>query len=69
MLAMVKQVKKKRGRPKGSVSCNPANKTLSNVRITETQFSDYKKAASTSGESFSAWVRDALDRAAKRSKS
>jgi hypothetical protein len=63
---MDKQLKKKRGRPKGSLSDNPANKSLAGVRVTLSQYEAYKAASERTGQTFSAWVRSALDKVAKK---
>lgn len=63
---MDKKETKPRGRPKGSSSENPATKTLAGVRVTADKLNNYKQAASKSGVSFSAWVRNALDKACKK---
>jgi len=61
---MTDTTKKKRGRPVGYRSKNPANQTLP-VKVTEDQLETYKSAAERSGKTFSAWVRDVLDKASK----
>jgi len=55
--------KKSRGRP---LSDNPASERLPVVRITPDQLENYKEAAEQEEMAFSSWVRDKLDRAAKR---
>lgn len=62
---MDKQIKKIRGRPKGSTSDNPANKSLAGVRVTDKQLDAYKRAAEASGVNFSQWVRETLDKTTK----
>ena len=64
LTSMSEVIKKKRGRPKGSISENTANKTLPRVRVTEDHLKAYKAAAERSGLTFSAWVRKNLDKAA-----
>ena len=54
--------KKKRGRPVGYRVDEPRNKSL-NTKVTETQLTNYKTASEQSGKTFSAWVRDSLDKA------
>lgn len=61
---MAEMKKKKRGRPLGSKSDMTSNKSLSNVRITQEQLNTYKQASQKAGKTFSAWVRDALDKEA-----
>ena len=51
---------KKMGRPPTE---NPASEKLPMVRVTPAQLSRYKAAAAQVGQSFSAWVRNALDKA------
>lgn len=62
-LRMNEKTKKKRGRPAGYKVENPQNKTIPKVRVTETQLTAYKAASERSGKTFSAWVRDVLDKA------
>ena len=59
---MNKQIRKP-GRPK---SDNPATEKLPMIRVTPDQLENYKAAAEHEEKAFSAWVRDKLDRAAKR---
>ncbi len=58
---------RKVGRPVGYRAENPSNKMLP-VKVTEDQLTTYKAAAEKRGSSFSAWVRDTLDKAAKKVK-
>lgn len=44
----------------------PSNKSLAGVRVTEEQIDNYKKAAERDKKTLSCWVREILDRAAKR---
>jgi len=53
--------KSKRGRPTGYRAENPHTKRLA-VNVTEAQLDAYKAASKRSGETFSAWVRNALDK-------
>lgn len=55
--------KKKIGRPVGYRTKNPANKMLP-VKVTEDQLKAYKEASEREKITFSAWVRDKLDKAA-----
>lgn len=57
---------KKVGRPVGYRAENPSNKMLP-VKVTESQLGDYKRASEKSNNTLSAWVRDTLDKAAKKS--
>ena len=63
---MNEPVKKKRGRPLGYRTKNPSDKVLPKVRVTDTQLSAYKDASVRSEKTLSAWVRDTLDRGAKK---
>jgi hypothetical protein len=56
-------LKKRMGRPPVD---NPRDKRLPVVQITEDQLIIYKAASERTGQTFSAWVRSALDKAAKR---
>ena len=64
------QTKRKRGRPKGAVSNNPATERLPHIRVTPEQISSYKSEAEKRNSSLSAWVKQVLDKAvsAKESK-
>lgn len=66
---METEIKKRRGRPTGYRSTNPADKTLPKVRVTLDQLDSYKNCADTSGKSLSAWIRDKLDDAVNISRS
>ena len=44
---------------------NKASKSLGQVRITDSQFDGYKKAAQHDSKTLSSWVRETLDKAAK----
>jgi len=63
---MTQSNKKKRGRPVGSKSANPANKTLPPIRVTEERLQAYKAASEGEGKSLSAWVKGLLDKAVKQ---
>lgn len=54
--------KRPRGRP--SVE-NPASETLPRVRVTPDQLERYHKAAKKKDVTFSRWIKDTLDKAAK----
>ncbi len=45
---------------------NPSDKVLPKVRVTDTQLNSYKDASMRSEKTLSAWVRDTLDRGAKK---
>jgi len=62
---MSDEIKKKRGRPKGSKSEHTADKQLPRIRVTEKQLTSYKQASEREKVTFSAWVRDKLDKASK----
>jgi len=62
------ETKKKRGRPRGSVSDNPASVTIPRVRVTPEQLAAYKQSADQSGKTFSVWIRDVLDKAVGKKK-
>ena len=51
------------GRPRVAIK---ANKSLGQVRVTEEQFDSYQIAAQHEDKKFSAWVRDTLDKAARK---
>lgn len=53
--------KRRPGRPKTK---NPATERLPVVRVTPNNLNRYKAASESAGATFSAWVRDALDKAA-----
>ena len=54
-------------RPRGRPSLkNPANQRLPMVRITQDQLDSYKSSSTNTNKSLSSWVRDNLDKAAKR---
>ena len=55
--------KRKPGRPKTD---NPASEKLPMIRVTPEQLDNYKAAAEHEELPFSVWVREKLDRAAKR---
>jgi len=56
---MKKIAKKKRGRPK---SDNPMVR-MPDMLVKDEQLKAYKAASNREGKTFSAWVRDALDKA------
>ena len=62
---MTKEVKKKRGRPVGSTSDNNADAVMPMVRLKHDQLKAYKAASERQGLTFSAWVRENLDKATK----
>jgi len=62
---MSKIKKRLRGRPRGSTIDNPASKSLSGVRITPDQLTNYKRKAKITKISLSEWVRTILDKACK----
>jgi len=57
--------KKKRGRPLGSTSENNADAQMPRIRVMKEQLEAYKAASKRSGQTFSAWVRETLDREAE----
>ena len=57
---------KKRGRPSGYRAENPMDKPLPKVMATRGQLAAYKAAAEREGVTFSAWVRDTLDKEAQK---
>jgi len=59
---MSKIKKRLRGRPKGSVSDNPASATF-RVRVTPKQLATYKRKARKAKLKFSEWARAVLDKA------
>ena len=59
----MRKTAKRMGRPPIE---NPASKTLPRIRVTPDQLENYKEAAEHEEMAFSAWVRDKLDKAAKR---
>ena len=59
---MNKKTKKRAGRPPID---NPASTTLPRVRVTPDKLAAYKKAAEQSNQSFSAWIRNLLDKGLK----
>ncbi|NKB64304.1 MAG: hypothetical protein GKR95_20045 [Gammaproteobacteria bacterium] len=63
---MNESTNKKRGRPVGYRAKNPSDKVLPKVRVTDTQLNSYKDASMRSEKTLSAWVRDTLDRGAKK---
>ena len=65
---MTKTAKRKRGRPVGSKSANPANKTLPPIRVTDERLQAYKAASESNGMSLSAWVKGLLDKAVNQRK-
>lgn len=58
-------MKKGRGRPKGSTTNKTADAVLPMVRVTTDKLEAYKAAAEHSGLTFSAWVREWLDKGLK----
>ncbi len=50
------------GRPKAS---NPASVTIPRVRVTPDKLEAYKAAAERSGQTFSAWAREWLNKGAQ----
>lgn len=56
--------KKPRGRPPADIK---ASARLPVVQVTPEKLEIYKSACNRSGKTFSAWVRDALDKTAKES--
>ena len=60
---MSKIKKRPMGRPRGSTIDNPASKSLSGVRITPDQLTNYKRKAKKAKMKFSEWVRAVLDKA------
>ena len=59
---MTMEKKTRMGRPK---SDNPATEKLPMIRVTGDQLKAYKTASKLSGMTFSAWVRENLDKASK----
>ncbi len=55
---------KKRGRPIGYKAVDPKNISLP-VKVSETELNAYKAASEREEMTFSAWVRDKLDKASK----
>jgi hypothetical protein len=55
---------KKLGRPTRDPSGEPSK--LVPIRLTDTERINYQKAAERCGQSLSEWIRERLDRAAKR---
>jgi len=62
---MSEEKNKKRGRPVGTKSNNPRSTQLPVVRVTPNELSAYKAASEHENKTFSAWVRDKLDKASK----
>lgn len=60
---MTENTQRKRG---GQPKDITADKTLGGVRVSETQLQKYKDTAKRKGQSFSAWVRAVLDKAADK---
>ena len=54
---------KTRGRPKLTDTSLKRDKRLPVVQVSENELEAYKTASKLSGMTFSAWVRDALDKA------
>jgi len=63
---MNEPAKKKRGRPVGAKAENPASEKLPMVRVTPEQLKAYRQASEHSQQSFSAWVRNTLDKEAQK---
>jgi len=61
---MTDTAKRKRGRPKGYKAENPHSERLA-VNVTSNQMDSYKAASEREGKTFSAWVREWLDKASK----
>ena len=59
---MTMEKKTRMGRPK---SDNPATEKLPMIRVTGDQLKAYKAASERQGLTFSAWVRESLDKATK----
>ncbi len=54
-----------RGRPKFENPRDKRDKRLPVVQVSETELNAYKAASERAGITFSAWVRDKLDKASK----
>lgn len=50
------------GRPVGFRVKNPRNKRMPPIQVTESELTAYKSASQREGKTFSAWVRDCLDK-------
>lgn len=62
-----KKQSKKMGRPVGTKKANPMTSKIL-VQVTPEKLEAYKQASLDSGNTFSLWVREALDVAVKKSK-
>ena len=64
VITLLIMAKKKMGRP--PLAAGMAKKVLYQLRLTTAERKDYEQAAARAGIKLSAWIRDRLDRAAKR---